>query len=66
MVAGATLTLVGLTWGGIRYPWSSAHVLIPLVLGIVLMAVFFAYECAILADPTLPLDVLNNRTVLAA
>ena len=36
--------------------------LIPLLLGIVLMAVFFAYECAILADPTLPLDVLNDRT----
>ncbi|EJF60042.1 MFS general substrate transporter [Dichomitus squalens LYAD-421 SS1] len=66
MVAGSTLTLIGLTWGGIRYSWSSAHVLIPLVLGIALMAIFFAYERAVVVEPSLPLDVLNNRTVLAA
>ncbi len=66
MVAGSTLTLVGLTCGGIHYPWSSVHVLVPLVLGVVLMAVFFVYECAIVADPTLPLDILSNRTTLSA
>ena len=66
MVGGSTLTLVGLTWGGIRYPWSSVHVLVPLVLGIVLMAIFFVYECFVVAEPTMPLDILSNRTTLSA
>ncbi|KAI1792582.1 MFS general substrate transporter [Ganoderma leucocontextum] len=66
MVAGSTLTLIGLTWGGIHYPWGSAHVLVPLVLGIVLMVVFFVYECAIVVEPTTPLDILSNRTTLSA
>lgn len=44
VAAGATLTLIGLTWGGVHYPWNSVHVLVPLILGLVLMAVFFGYE----------------------
>ena len=66
MVAGSTLTLIGLTWGGIHYPWSSVHVLVPLILGIALMAIFVVYECVIVAEPTMPLDILSNRTTLSA
>ncbi|KAM5540717.1 hypothetical protein V8D89_005748 [Ganoderma adspersum] len=66
MVAGSTLTLIGLTWGGIHYPWSSVHVLVPLILGIVLMAIFVVYECVIVAEPTMPSDILSNRTTLSA
>ncbi|EME85767.1 uncharacterized protein MYCFIDRAFT_186251 [Pseudocercospora fijiensis CIRAD86] len=36
-VAGMTATLVGLTWGGSQYSWTSAATLIPLIGGIVVV-----------------------------
>ncbi|KAI0637536.1 iron permease [Trametes polyzona] len=66
MAAGTTLALLGLTWGGIHYPWDSAHVLVPLVLGLFLMGLFFVYEITIPAEPTLPLEVIANRTSASA
>ncbi|KAI0640583.1 iron permease [Trametes meyenii] len=66
MAAGSTLVLLGLTWGGIHYPWDSAHVIAPLVIGILLMCAFFAYEVYVPAEPTLPLEVIGNRTSASA
>jgi hypothetical protein len=31
-------------WGGYQYKWTSAHVLVPLILGILLIIGFFAWE----------------------
>nr|GAT58523.1 predicted protein [Mycena chlorophos] len=66
IVSGATLAILGLTWGGSRYPWSSAKVLAPLVIGFVLVAAFFVFEATVPADPTIPRDVVSNRTSLVA
>ena len=45
LVTGSTVSVViGLTWGGVRYPWSSARVLSPLVIGLVGLGVFMIYE----------------------
>ncbi|KAI0363882.1 iron permease [Pilatotrama ljubarskyi] len=65
IIAGTTLALLGLTWGGIRYPWSSAHVLAPLIVGLALILVFFVYEKYVPREPTTPLDVLSNWTTLS-
>ncbi|KAI9059060.1 iron permease [Trametes sanguinea] len=62
VAVGATLALLGLTWGGIQYPWSSVHVLVPLILGFVFITVFFVYEVYVPGEPTMPLDILANRT----
>lgn len=35
---------LGLTWGGLRFPWISAEVLITLILGVIGIAVFFVIE----------------------
>ncbi len=43
-IAGTVLLVAGLLWGGYQYPWSSAHVLVPLVLGTLLLAAFAAWE----------------------
>lgn len=42
--SGTTLFLLGLGWGGTSYPWVSAHVLAPLILGIVLFASTFFWD----------------------
>ncbi|KAJ6610190.1 MFS general substrate transporter [Mycena sp. CBHHK59/15] len=65
VVVGTTLAIIGLTWGGIQYPWGSAHVLAPLIIGIFLLAVFVVYEAKVPSEPTIPYDVLSNRTTLS-
>ncbi|EIW60814.1 iron permease [Trametes versicolor FP-101664 SS1] len=62
IIAGTTLALIALTWGGITYPWTNAHVLAPLILGGALIVAFLAYEMSVPREPTVPLDILKNRT----
>ncbi|GAA6020017.1 hypothetical protein JCM10207_006760 [Rhodosporidiobolus poonsookiae] len=59
-VAAATSTILGLTWGGVAYPWSSYKVLVPLVLGLVGMVAFVVLERYV-KNPTVPFDILNTR-----
>ncbi|KAH9933608.1 iron permease [Epithele typhae] len=65
IIAGTALALIGLTWGGIRFPWNSTHVLGPLILGFILVFLFFVYETFVAKSPALPFDILANRTSLA-
>ncbi|KAL6248800.1 hypothetical protein RBB50_003863 [Rhinocladiella similis] len=41
---GTTLFLLGLGWGGTTYPWASAHVLAPLIIGILLFIGTFFWD----------------------
>lgn len=42
-MAGSALTLLGLNWAGGAYPWSDAHVVASLTIGLVLLVVFGLY-----------------------
>ncbi|KAJ7595480.1 iron permease [Mycena floridula] len=66
VITGTTLTNVGLAWGGVDSPWTSAKVLVPLILGLVLLGVFLLYEFKVPLEPTIPYDVVSNRTSLSA
>ena len=44
IIVSTTSIVVGLTWGGIRYPWLSTHVLSPLVVGFIGLGGFIIYE----------------------
>ncbi|GAA6020021.1 hypothetical protein JCM10207_006761 [Rhodosporidiobolus poonsookiae] len=61
-VASSTSTILGLTWGGVDYEWSSYKVLVPLILGLVGMAVFIFLERSFVKVPTVPFEILNTRT----
>lgn len=63
-VAASTATILGLTWGGVSYSWSSYKVLVPLILGIAGMAAFLYIEKRFVKHPTVPFDILANRTSL--
>jgi hypothetical protein len=59
--------LYGLVSGGSVYPWSSGHILSPLVIGgigLLLFALFEEYIAGryILASPMIPLRLFSNRT----
>lgn len=41
---GMALFLIGLSWGGTSYPWTSPHVLVTLVVGAAMLVVFGLYE----------------------
>ena len=66
IIAGTTLALIGLTWGGVAYAWTSAHTLATLVPGLVLMGAFFVYEWLVPQDPSIPWEVVSNRTTVSA
>ncbi|KAH8744282.1 major facilitator superfamily-domain-containing protein [Diaporthe sp. PMI_573] len=73
LVGSVISTLVALSWANTRYPWSSWHIILPLVFGFLGMAAFFAYEGSTLfnrlcpyGSPTMPPRMFANRTSCAA
>jgi Fungal trichothecene efflux pump (TRI12) len=65
-VGSATSFLFGLTAGGVIYPWNSANVIAPLVIGIVGMVGFWAVEEFVSAEPMMPMRIFRQRTAFAA
>lgn len=64
VIAGTTLAIVGLTFGGAQFPWVSAQVLAPLIIGLALLGAFLLYEAKVPVEPTIPWEVVSNRTSL--
>ncbi|KAJ7139639.1 major facilitator superfamily domain-containing protein [Mycena epipterygia] len=65
IVASTASAVIGLTWGGVAFPWTSFRVLLPLCLGFSGMAGFIFYEKSYPAEPTVPHFLLTNRTTLS-
>lgn len=65
VIAGTTLAVTGLTFAGVRFPWDSAQVLAPLIIGLVLVAAFILYEAKVPKEPSIPWEILTNRTTLS-
>ncbi|EJU06529.1 iron permease [Dacryopinax primogenitus] len=66
LIAAATCAItVALTRGGVDVSWSSAATLVPLILGLLGAIAFFVYEANWVTTPTVPFDLLTNRTSVA-
>ncbi|KAJ6629600.1 major facilitator superfamily domain-containing protein [Mycena sp. CBHHK59/15] len=65
IMASASSCMLALTWGGVRFPWSSARILVPLVLGLMGLVAAQLYESRWPDQPTIPMKVLSNRTSFA-
>ena len=65
-LAWAVLVLVSLSWAGSRYPWTSAAVLAPLIIGVALLAVFLYVEARVVPLPLVPMWIFKNGTTAAA
>ncbi|GAA5882584.1 hypothetical protein JCM3774_002731 [Rhodotorula dairenensis] len=64
-VASSTAAILGLTWGGTTYAWSSFRVLVPLVVGFAGMVLFLAIEkTSFVKHPTVPFEILRHPTSL--
>jgi len=64
IIASTTLTIIALTWAGAYYSWGSAHVLVPLIIGLVGLVLFFVYEFTIATEPVVPWALVKNMTGL--
>ncbi|KAJ2826290.1 hypothetical protein IWW50_002435 [Coemansia erecta] len=63
LIGGVVMLLLGLTWGGKTFPWSSARVVCLLVFGVVLLGAFIVIEWKVAAVPTVPVYLFRNRNV---
>ena len=62
-VASILCILLGLTWGGTTYAWSSVRIVLLLVLGFLGWAAFHIYELTpYCKEPTIPPRLFSNRT----
>ena len=60
--------MFGLVYGGVKHPWSSWQVVVPLVLGVAGFVAFAAWEASPrwCAEPAIPRRIVGNRTSVAA
>jgi EmrB/QacA subfamily drug resistance transporter len=63
--AATILLLLGLTWGGVTYPWASWQVIGALIGAVVLYGAFIITETKV-SDPILPLDLFKNQIFSAS
>ncbi|KAJ5900016.1 hypothetical protein N7495_004760 [Penicillium taxi] len=61
-VASLSSFLIPLSWGGVSYPWSSWHTLVPLIVGALGLIAFAYYEYRFATDPIIPPMIFANIT----
>ncbi|KAL8802998.1 MAG: hypothetical protein Q9200_006387 [Gallowayella weberi] len=60
--ASTTSFLIPITWGGVSYPWTSWHTLVPLCLGVAGLISFVTYEEVVATEPLIRMIIFKNRT----
>lgn len=63
-VSGMILFMAGMQWGGYQYPWGSAHVLAPLILGAALLIAFGVWEARFASHPMFPKRLRQDPRIL--
>lgn len=66
IAAGVTLILLGLTFGGVDFPWRSAAVILCIVLGGILLVLFIIWNFRFSKFPIIQKDVLNAKIILSS
>ncbi|THZ61361.1 putative efflux pump antibiotic resistance protein [Aureobasidium pullulans] len=61
-----TLFLIGISWGGTEYSWSSAATLCPLIIGLAGVFCTIIYEMKFARMPFLRMSLFHNRSAIAA
>ncbi|KAF7954206.1 hypothetical protein EAE96_005335 [Botrytis aclada] len=64
-IVGLILFVAGLLWGGYQYPWGSAHVLVPLILGVAFIVAFCFWEVYGAKHPMFPARLRKEPRILA-
>jgi ABC-type bacteriocin/lantibiotic exporter with double-glycine peptidase domain len=62
LMTSATSVLIAISWGGLMFPWSSYHTLVPLILGLAGLAAFVVWEQHFTKQSLVPMSIFANRT----
>ncbi|KAL9130515.1 MAG: hypothetical protein Q9217_001335 [Psora testacea] len=62
---GTVMFLLGLEYGGVSYPWSSATVVCLIVFGVVTVSLFLLNEWRVAVYPVMPLRLFKHRSNIA-
>ncbi|KAL3296172.1 multidrug resistance protein fnx1 [Colletotrichum asianum] len=65
-LAGTSVLMLGLTWGGGEYPWNSAHVIATIVVGFVVCVAFVMWQWKGAKFPLVPLHIFKSKIVSGA
>jgi MFS family permease len=65
-IGSMTSLLIGISWGGIQYPWNSVATLAPIIAGMTGTVVFFVWELYRKTHTLLPLAVFRSWSAIAA
>ncbi|EXF74805.1 multidrug resistance protein fnx1 [Colletotrichum fioriniae PJ7] len=65
-LAGTTVLMLGLTWGGGDHPWNSAHVIATLVVGFFVCVGFILWQWKGAKFPLVPLHIFKSKIVNGA
>lgn len=65
-LCGSVLFMLGLTWAGDEYPWSSPAVIVPIVLGFTVSASFVLWQGYGTKYPLVPLHIFRQKMVNGA
>ncbi|KAM7221973.1 major facilitator superfamily domain containing protein [Rhypophila decipiens] len=66
IVGAAVMILLGLEFGDVTFPWSSATVICLLVFGCAVLGLFILNEWKFAINPVIPLRLFSNRSSVAA
>lgn len=66
IVGSALMVLLGLEFGGVSFPWSSAAIICLIVFGFLIFGLFLVNGWKLAANPVIPLRLFTNRSSLAA
>ena len=64
-LSGTTLLLMGVTWGGVQFPWRSAGTLVPLIAGFLLLICSGVWDPSDGTIPFVKKRLFANRTSVA-
>ncbi|RBR18720.1 hypothetical protein FVER53590_07454 [Fusarium verticillioides] len=65
-LAGMTVVILGLTWGGKEYSWNSAQVIVTLVVGTAASVAFMLWQWKGPRYPLIPLHIFKSKIVNGA
>lgn len=63
-IGGMVVFMGGLQWGGYQYPWKSAHVLAPLIIGFSCIVAFIVWEAKFAKFPMFPARLRKEPRIL--
>jgi hypothetical protein len=66
IVGSALMILLGLEFGDVTYPWSSATVICLIVFGVAVLGIFIVNEWKFATNPVIPLRLFSNWSSIAA